>query len=335
MEGIIVLSPEYISLPIESLVLDAENPRIAKAIEYYGEDISPEAMSLALKGSSEEVGTSFTSLRDSIKAYGGIISPIIVNREESGKLVVIEGNTRLLIYKEFNKTTNGSWPMVPAMLYNGMTPQQIHSIRLQAHLVGPRNWDAYAKARYLHYLSTSEHLTSTQIVDYCGGNKRDVNNYIAAFVDMEQYYRPIAGDSFDVKRFSAFIELQQKAIENVLLKHHISKETFAQWVKDNKFGPLQNIRKLPRVMNSQRAREVFLAEDMEEALRVIESAVDNKGLENATIEQLATEITKRVGSLTYNQIIKLRDNPDCDERISIQDAKDSLIGLCNDLETTV
>ncbi len=327
-----MLQPEYISLPVCSLELDRENPRIAKAIEYYGEDISAEAMALALKGSSEEVGTSFTSLRDSIKAYGGLISPIIVNRDATEKMIVIEGNTRLLIYKEFSKTITGNWDMIPAMVYDNMNSKQIHSIRLQAHLVGPRNWDAYAKARYLHYLSTSEHLTSAQIVDYCGGNKRDVNNYIAAFVDMEQYYRPIVGDSFDVKRFSAFIELQQKVIENSLLKHRISKADFAEWVKDNKFGPLQNIRKLPRVLNSPQAREVFFEDDMEEAWRVLESAVDNKALDNATLEQLTAEISKKIGALTYNQIIKLRDNPDSDERISIQDAKESLIGLCNDLE---
>lgn len=327
----ILLQPKYTSLPVDSLELDRENPRIAKAIEYYGEDINAEAMALALKGSSDEIGTSFTSLRDSIKAYGGIISPVIVNRSAERKMTVIEGNTRLLIYREFFKqNAKGNWNKIPAMVYEQMNPQQIHSIRLQAHLVGPRNWDPYSKARYLHYLSTSEHLTTAQIVDYCGGNKREVNNYIAAFMDMEQYYRPLVGDSFDVSRFSAFVELQQKSIESTLIKHNLTKSDFAEWIKDNKFGPLQNIRKLPRVLNDPKAKEVFLAEDMEEAYRLLESKVDNNALDNATLEQLALAISKKIASLPYSQIIKLRDNPESDERITIQDAKDSLISLCND-----
>lgn len=328
-----MLQPTYMNLPVDGLELDNENPRIAQAIEYYGDNISAEAMSLALKGSSDEAGTSFASLRDSIKAYGGIISPIIVNRNDNGKMIVIEGNTRLLIYKEFNKTISGNWDMIPSMVYDNMTSQHIHSIRLQAHLVGPRNWDPYSKARYLHYLSTSEHLTTAQIVDYCGGNKRDVNNYIAAFIDMETYYRPLADDGFDVNRFSAFVELQSKVIENSLIKHRISKHTFAQWIVDSKFGPLQNIRKLPRVLNDPKAREVFLAEGMEEALRVIASAVDSNALESSTLEQLAVAISKKIAAIPYSHIIKLRDNPDSDERLAIQDAKDSLVGLCKDFAT--
>lgn len=333
MEANILLQPEYINLPVDNLELDENNPRIAKAIEIYGGGIGPEEMALALKGSSDETGTSFTSLRDSIKAYGGIISPIIVNRDSDGKMTVIEGNTRLLIYRDFKNNLSGNWDNIPAMVYNNMTPQEIHSIRLQAHLVGTRNWDPYSKARYLHYLSTSEHLTTAQIVDYCGGNKREVNNYIDAFIDMEKYYRPLVEDSFDVSRFSAFVELQQKRIIDAILKQHFSKTNFSEWIRDNKFGALQNIRKLPRVLNDSEAREIFLNDDMEEAWRVLESRVDDKTLDNATLEQLAIEISRKISKLTFQQLIKLRNNPDSDERISVQDATDNLNSLVTEFTT--
>lgn len=325
-----MLKPVYTTLPIDNLELDIENPRIAKALEIYGGNIGAAEMALALKGSSEEAGTSFISLRDSIKAYGGIISPIIVNRDLNGKLTVIEGNTRLLIYRDFQKKISGNWDNIPAMVYNNMTPQEIHSIRLQAHLVGPRHWDPYSKARYLHYLSNNEHLTLAQIVDYCGGNKREVNNYIEAFIDMETHYRPLVGDDFDVNRFSAFVELQQKRILDVLYKNNFTKKDFSEWVRDNKFGALQNIRKLPRVLNDPEARKVFLESDIQEALRVLDLRIDDHTLDNATLEQLAIEISRKIGKMSYHHLLKLRDNPDSDERIAIQDASDSLNGLVAD-----
>lgn len=329
-----MLKPEYTLLPIDNLELDIENPRIAKAIEFYGEKIGASVMALALKGSNDETGTSFGDLRDSIKAYGGIISPIIVNKDSNGKMTVIEGNTRLLIYREFKQQAiPGNWDNIPAMVYSNMSPQEIHSIRLQAHLVGTRNWDPYSKARYLHYLSTSEHLTAAQIVDYCGGNKREVNNYIDAYLDMETYYRPLVGDSFDVNRFSAFVELQQKRIVDALFKHNFTKKNFAEWIRDDKFGALQNIRKLHRVLNDPEARKVFIENDIQEALRVLDLRIDDHTLDNATLEQLAIEISRKIAIMSYRQLIKLRNNPDSDERIAIMDAADNLNSLVADFTT--
>jgi hypothetical protein len=330
-----MLKPSFEELPVEKVDLDKGNPRIAKYIEYYGDEITAEAMAMALgKGSGSDSGTSFISLRDSIKAYGGIIHPIIVNREAAGRCVAIEGNTRLLIYREFNEQKlKGSWGRIPAIVYENMTQKDIHSIRLQAHLVGPREWDPYSKAKYLYYLSTSECLTTPQIVDYCGGNKREVNNYIAAYIDMETYYRPLVEeDNFDVSRFSAFVELQQKSISNALIVHRFSKAEFAKWVVGNKFGALQNIRRLPRVLNDKKAKEVFISDDMEEAWRLLETKVDDSSLENASLEQLLIVISKKIAGLTYSYIKNLRSDPDSEERIAIQDAKDSLISLTADLE---
>ena len=86
-------------LPVDQLTLDVNNPRIAKFLEMYGDTITAEQMSLALgaeSGPTEEGSTTFYGLRESIKTNGGIIHPIIVNREPGGRLVVIEGNTRTL-----------------------------------------------------------------------------------------------------------------------------------------------------------------------------------------------------------------------------------------------
>ena len=135
-----------------------------------------------------------------------MIHPIIVDKESSGRLVVIEGNTRTLIYREFNNQgVSGDWSTIPAMVYSGLPEEEIDAIRLQAHLVGPRQWDPYSKAKYLVHLRNRQHLTLNQIVDFCGGRKREVLDYIDAYQDMESYYRPLleSDDEFDPRFDSA------------------------------------------------------------------------------------------------------------------------------------
>jgi len=183
------------SLPIDKIVLDTGNPRIARVIEMYGPNPSADEVHLALvtgggqKGESGETSTNYYSLRESIKTNNGIIHPIIVNLIAKKKYVVIEGNTRVLIYKEFrDQNIKGNWNTISAMVYDDLDQNEIDAIRLQSHLVGPRPWDAYSKGKYLHYLSTTQNLTLNQIVDFCGGRKQEVITYITKVL---HFFTPI------------------------------------------------------------------------------------------------------------------------------------------------
>ena len=151
----------YIEIPVEDIELDKSNPRIARGIAYYGENITSETMALLLGSTSEACA----SLRESIRENGGIIHPIVVNKRTGNSYVVIEGNTRLQIYKDFIKNgVPGNWTTIRAIVYDNLDTERIHAIRLQAHLIGPREWDPYSKAMYLHYLADVEHMSI--IVDW-------------------------------------------------------------------------------------------------------------------------------------------------------------------------
>ena len=131
--------------------------------------------------------TSYHSLLDSIKTSGCIINPIHVNHDEQGRYVVIEGNTRVQIYKEFlAKNIPGNWEQIPALVYEQLGELEKHEIRLQSHLVGPRDWNPYSKAKYLHKLSHSG-LPMNQIISMCGGRASEINKYIQAYEYMEDY----------------------------------------------------------------------------------------------------------------------------------------------------
>lgn len=324
-------------LSIEEIELDKNNPRIAKWIEMYGGDVTEEQMALALgAGSSDEgeSGTTFMSLKQSIRTHKGIIHPIIVNREPSGEILVIEGNTRVMIYKEFKeKKVDGDWSRIPAMVHENMSKQMIDAIRLQAHLVGTRAWDPYSKAKYLDLLYHGTHLTIDQIIDFCGGSKKEVINYIEAYYDMEKFYRPILEDEgeFDPSRFSAFIELNKGKVAEVLIGKGYTKIQFSEWVRDRKLHPLETVRRLPRILQNEEATKVFLKYGASEATKLLDVPSPEAVLGDANLEQLAREIYKRINEMSYSEMLRLRNESESDEVATIFDARDALDGLCKDI----
>lgn len=331
----------YEIIPIDKIELDLKNPRIAKWLEIYQGTPSQDQIALALRtggsgGGQEELsGPNYQSLKQSIQTNKGLIHPIIVNKKSDGVFVVIEGNTRTHIYRELHASDpKGDWDKIPAMVYDQLPQKTIDAIRLQAHLVGTREWDPYSKAKYLNTLRNVEYLTFSQLVDFCGGNKKEVQNYIEAYNDMESFYRPIleSDQDFDPSRFSAFVELQRPRITNALVTANYSKTNFAEWVHTGKLMPLVSIRKLPEILQNERAKAVFLRSGATEAIKLLDVPNPEISLSGATLEQLSREICKKINEITYSNLQNLRDRKDTPEISIIFDARDNLQDLCKDLE---
>lgn len=313
----------YEELELCKVELDFENPRIAKFLEQYGVgQVSSEAIALALGGGSDDrAGTSYSSLKESIKSNGGIIHPIIVNRQETGKLIVIEGNTRVQIYKEFiQNKVHGKWDKIIAIVYENLPETHIHAIRLQSHLVGPREWDPYSKAKYLNYLSNQEKLPIQQIVSFCGGKVNEVRKFIDAYNDMEEHYRGNLRDDseFDQKEFSKFVELQNRGIKEALIINKHTLKDFASWVVEGNIDTAQNVRKLPQVLKNKEAKKVFLKENISEAVKVlaVEQFTGNK-LKDTPYEVLAMELLKRLKNIKYQEVKGLKYDPRYEDKRNI------------------
>ena len=325
---------QFAMLPVETLVLDRFNPRVARYIEMYGGTVTDEQMSLALGAANYEQGestTTFQSLRASIRTHGGLIHPILINRETENRLVVIEGNTRALIYRQFRSDDNsGRWDDIPAIVYDQLDEKEIDAIRLQAHLVGPRQWDPYSKAKYLDYLSNSEHLTTDQIIDFCGGQKTEVHRFIDAYNDMEKHYRPLlaSDDQFDPTRFSAFVEMQAPRVQEALVTSGFTKTDFAGWVNDQLLYPLDRVRRLPAILANPQARSVFLTDGAREAEKVLDSPSTVEALEDATLIQLANALLDRIDKMSYTDLRRLREDLDTLENHALTEARDQLTELC-------
>lgn len=324
-------------LPIGDVELDRTNPRIRRFLEIHQGEPTYEQLALALDvaggGEDSQGATTPEKLRNSILTNGGLMQPIIVNKEPDGRLVCIEGNTRLYIYRAFvNDGVEGDWTKIPALVHEGLSLQDVDAIRLQAHLVGPRPWDAYSKAKYLWELQHKELMPLDRIVAFCGGNKRDVTTAIQAYADMEHYYRPICdADDYDTEKYSGFVELQNTKVKDAILKAGFDITHFAQWLRKGNIKGLAQVRQLPRVLGDKKARDVFVKKDIKAALDVIEKPELNAGLKDASISQLARALTEKIELIPYAEFNRLRANPDDDAVRYINDALESLQTLVKDL----
>lgn len=333
-------SVKYQVLDVNLLELDKENPRIKHTLEMYNGQITDVEIKQALFATmsyEDNTGTSLHTLKESIKVNGGVIHPIIVRHESSsGKYIVIEGNTRVQIYKDFNTSgQKGDWSKIPCIIYTDLEASKIDAIRLQAHLVGPRDWDPYSKAKYLDSLYRDGNLTIAQIVEFCGGNKQSVNSYIDGYNLMETHYRPQldSDDNFIKSCFSAFIEVQNKQLQTTMANQNITMDCFAKWVIDGKFSPLNTIRQLARVLENKDAKESFLkpGNTIKKAIEVLNvNAVNNSGLDFAkiSIEELGKEFLKKVRAMPYSEYSLLVQGKSPEREVMLLDLRDELNTLC-------
>lgn len=326
-------------LPIESIELDQTNPRIRRFLEFQAGPITKDHIALALDvenvGEGSHGSTTPEKLRSSIRAYGGLTQPIIVNRHADGTLRCIEGNTRLYIYQRFaQEGVQGDWTKIPAMVHEVLSAPEIDAIRLQAHLVGPRPWDAYSKAKYLWELANKEMMPIDRIVSFCGGNRRDVTLAIQAYSDMEAYYRPACDDvdaDFDHLQYSGFVELQTPRVREAIIATSHTLVDFACWLRDGKFSNLQQVRHLHTILRDKKARDVFLKKGAKAALNVIERPELSAGVKGATLVQLARGLTEAISRLEYAEFKRMKSNADDETARYLVEALEALQDLQQEL----
>lgn len=316
-------------LPTASINLDKDNPRIKHFLEQY-KDISSELIALALSDNSEGSSTTYHSLRDSIKESKGIIHPIVVSHESDGSYVVIEGNTRLQIYREFEKNgTPGSWKEIIALVYEGLDETEKHKIRLQSHLVGPREWDPYSKAKYLFYLSEVEGRNMNSIISMCGGNGSDIKKSIDAYKYMVQYYKPYAkeqGLDFDVSEYSKFKEHENSKIKSSIERRNFPLNEFAKWVANRNVNKAQGVRLIPQIMKNEEALNAFLKDDISAAEKVLHAAeLASADLSEYPYEVLASALYKRLFDFPVGEIQNLANVESYSEKLwKLQNLKEKL-----------
>lgn len=327
------MTSTYRELYINEVILDQANPRIKMYLEMYGDNITAEGIALALNNSATDGSTSFSSLKESIRVNQGIINPIIVNHTNDGKYVVIEGNTRLQIYRDFAAIDpEGPWSTIRAIVYEGLDSEQIHSIRLQSHLVGPRDWDPYSKAKYLFYLCYVEKLPMNTIISYCGGKKSEILRLIESYRTMQEHYVKKAeelGFDVDIREFSKFAEYQNKQIKDALLFNRYTADDFAEWVINGNIDKAQNVRQIPQVLKEPEAKKEFLKTNLTNAIKKLNTSVNTTvDLSNLGYDEVGNAFLNKIRNITYAETksLKKRETKDYEDKMTL------LIDIYNELD---
>lgn len=329
----------YKELDINRIILDKENPRIKMYLEMYEDNITSEGIALALDNSAINGSTSFSSLKESIRVNEGIINPIIVNHTEDDKYVVIEGNTRVQIYRDFAKIDpEGPWKIIRSIVYENLSKEQIHSIRLQSHLVGPRDWDPYSKAKYLSYLCNNEHLPMSTIISYCGGKGAEINKLIDSYSSMQNHYVKkveTLGYDVDIREFSKFVELQNKSVKDALLFNKYDEETFAEWVINGNVDKAQNVRQIPKILKNPEAKKEFLRTNLTNAIKKLNTSIPAVvDLSSLSYEEVGVAFLNKLRNITWQESksLKKRENKKYEEKMDLLiDIHTELDELLNDL----
>ncbi len=312
------MQEELTALDIDEVQFDDENPRIRGALEKYGDKVTSERICFALQNNSENEcssSSSFRNLKISIKAHGGITERIKVV-ERDGSFVCIDGNRRLAIYRDFAQSESASnWKKIPSVLLRKATQLDIESIRVTSHLVGAHPWPVYEKAKFLSGVRCNNYMDYDELIALCGDSKSEVNRYIDAFDDMNQFYRDSVEDAdFKIDRFSGYVELQNQGVKEAIFEAGFDLEDFGNWISDGNIFSLADVRRLPKVLRDPEARDM-LRKGSVNSIRKAEEIVDRKykhsippdrSVEDADADALAYELNKKFTNMNLDGISSLK-----------------------------
>lgn len=316
-------------IEIEIILLDQENPRIGLFVDTQIKNVlTQEQITFALMNKSPEA---FNKLKESIEVNEGIINPIWVQPIDKESYIIIEGNTRLVIFRLLNE----KYPhkktfkkILCRILPREVNEKQKQFIKLEAHLRGTTPWDAYEKARYLYILNEKEGYSIARLNSLTRLSQNEIKVFIQAFLDMqEQYLQRYGDDPKEVFKFSYFVEYEKNnKLKEELKKYNLTIYDFCNWVGTEKIPRAQLVRELQPILSHKESREEFIKRGYDYALeklsiikpaltspifdnikKVIEGLRELPGWEVIEIIEGSQPEKKRLIYDLFNQVSKIKD----------------------------
>lgn len=261
-------------IPLDLVDLDEENPRVgffsdSKAMTT-GQPQSQHELEFALRNKSPDA---YDKLKRSIEVNQGALHPIWVQKKDAGRFRTVEGNTRVLAYRDLHQKFFGEprYSRIPSkILPEGIDPVAVDFIRVEAHLRGVTPWDAYERARYLYALFNSQGWTLAQLASQTRLNEREITASIEAYRTMKERYLTIYKDANEVTRFSYFSEYHLKrSIRDSITRNGFTIDNLCEWIGTGKLPRAADIRDLPDILDVPEARTEFLSNGYDAAMDVL------------------------------------------------------------------
>ena len=211
------------TVSLGNLYLDPNNFRFVDNPEYRpvaAEDVfKVEVQRLAqtlVAGKSQE---HIQDLIASIKENGWLdIDPILVEKRQSGKFLVVEGNRRVATLKHLQRqyqdgaTRLGKldvalFSKVPVVLYEAADERQHMVMMGLHHISGKRRWPAINRALALKKLQEQFDGNADAVCRALGISKQDFNRSVRALSLVDAYKESDYGDQFKADQYTLFREV--------------------------------------------------------------------------------------------------------------------------------
>ena len=211
---------------LSSLYLDPNNFRFVDNPEYRyvaAEDVfKAEVQRLAQKliaGKSQE---HIQDLIDSIKENGWLeIDPILAERRETGKFLVVEGNRRVATLKHLQRQYQDGairlgkldvalFSKVPVVLHETADERQHMVMMGLHHISGKRRWPAINRALAMKRLQDQFDGDAEAARRALGVTKQDFNRSVRTLSLVDAYKESDYGDQFKADQYSIFREVLGK-----------------------------------------------------------------------------------------------------------------------------
>ena len=132
----------------------------------------------------------------------------------------------------------------------------------------------------------------------------------------------------------ALSSIKKPRVKDAVREHGFGPGDFARWIHDRKIEPLNTVRQLPAVLANARARNLFITQGMKSAIAALDRPEPDTVLKEASIGSLARALATAIGQLPYNEVKRLRDNPDDEVARALFDTHELLQGLISELRDT-
>lgn len=260
---------EIKEIEIDKLVLDEENPRIG----YWRDNImrvtdaaSQGDLEIALKSGNYE---DYNRLKRSIETSEGAMEEIWAYPIEDGKYKIIDGNTRVLIYKDLRDKypQKDSYKKIRCkVLPPDITEKSINFIRLIAHLRGVNDWQAYERARMLYILWYHRGYTEEELQSTTKLSLNDIRRWREAYKNMNEQFLPNYSHKPDaLLKFSYFVEFENKKIKDGMKRCGLTTKDFCDWVGNDEISRAQDVRDLRKMFENDDIARILKEEGFQAA----------------------------------------------------------------------
>ena len=180
----------------------------------------------------------------------GLQDPILISED----YYVMEGNTRLCAFrylfqqakKNADKEGIEKWRYIQCEMYPpGLDKLGMHYMLGTWHIKRKKEWDSFEKASYIKRLMNEFDKTEDDICDELKIKKADINKMLWVHNVM------VEDDVSNIKQYSHVEQIYQKPkLRHIIEKQPKKRKQIINIVKSGNIGRAENIRKLPKIMDT-------------------------------------------------------------------------------------